>query len=122
MKLSSVKVLFSTELVAPDHGALARDRRGRRRISTGAPRLVESPTDRQARVAADAWAGLVAAVQGAARARVDLLRGRDGGELVACPWGRVVTCDLSCRCCGLRTVTVDFLRDHYEQLATEIVK
>jgi hypothetical protein len=98
---------------------IARDRSALR-LATGAPRLVESSTDRAARASVEAWQAMVEAVQRSASARLELLGGRSGSERVSCPWERITSCDVSCRCRGSGMVTIGFLRDHYERLALEI--
>jgi hypothetical protein len=92
------------------------------RIPTGAPRLVESSTDRSARSSTDAWQALLDVVRRSSSARLTLLSGRSGVERVSCPWERVTSCDLSCRCGGAGTVTVSFLRAHYESLADDLAR
>jgi len=99
-----------------------RDRRRRRRIPTGAPRVVESSADRAARLGTESWASLLDVLSRASAVRLDLLKGRDGGTLIDCPWARVVACDETCRCGGVGMVTIDLLRDHYASLATEIAR
>jgi hypothetical protein len=96
------------------------DRRLPRRIATGAPRLVESSAERLARRNAESWAAIVDAIRRSAEGRLELLRSRDGKDRIGCPWARLITCDGSCRCGGVGTVTVDFLRDHYTRIAAEV--
>jgi hypothetical protein len=111
--------LFSqTELKAKPR-AVRHDRR-RRRVPTGAPRIVESSSDRVVRLDAEAWAALVEMIRRSAEVRLDLLRSRDDNELVDCPWSVVVTCDDGCRCGGLGKVLVAFLRNHYARLPSQI--
>ena len=105
---------------APKPKSKVRDERSRRRIPTGAPRLVESSTDRVARSAIEAWGALFAEVRRSSSARLALLKGRASGDRLACPWERITGCDVTCRCRGVGTVTVSFLRGHYEHLAVEI--
>ena len=100
--------------------AALRDKSPRRRIPTGAPRLVESSTDRAARSSAEAWGALLDAVRRSSLARLELLKGRASGDRVSCPWVQLTGCDAACRCRGAGTVTVEFLRGHYEHLAVEI--
>jgi hypothetical protein len=100
--------------------APGRDRRRRRSIPTGEPRLVESSRDRDGRIAALAWEALIDAIRESAVARLELLRGRQGSDRLVCPWERFMVCDVGCRCRGSRTVTVAFLRAHYMRLASEI--
>lgn len=97
-----------------------RDKRPRARIPTGAPRLVESSSDRAARVAAETWGTLLDTVRRSASARFALLQGWSGRDQIACPWERITGCDVSCRCGGTGTVLVEFLRTHYAKLAVEI--
>jgi hypothetical protein len=99
-----------------------RDKRPRHRIPTGAPRLVESSTDRASRASSEAWASLIEAVRRSASARLGLLEGRPDGDRITCPWEHLTGCDVSCRCRGAGTVTAKFLRDHYDRLALEIVR
>lgn len=94
----------------------------RLRIPTGAPRLVESSTDRAARASSEAWTSLIEAVRRSASARLELLGGRPDGDRITCPWEPLTGCDVSCRCRGAGTVTAKFLRDHYDRLALEIVR
>lgn len=94
--------------------------RAERRLPSGTPRVVESSNDRSARASADTWQALVDAVRRSATARLMLLDGRSGSERVPCSWERITGCDDSCRCRGAGTVTVEFLRRHYEHLAGEI--
>ena len=96
------------------------DHRVLRVIPTGKPRLVESSTARLERAESDAWQALLSAITRSAMARLDLLSGRSGGDLVPCSWQRFTGCDAGCRCRGTGTVTVAFLRDHYTNFATEI--
>jgi hypothetical protein len=116
-----VTQLFSRSELKTKARAPGRDRR-RRRIPTGAPRLVESSSDRATRLDAEAWLAFVEMIRGLADVRVELLKNRDAGDLVDCPWAVVVACDDSCRCGGLRKVSTALLRDHYAHLATEIVR
>lgn len=97
-----------------------RDKRPRTRIPTGAPRLVESSGDRAARAEITSWAALLDAVSRSASARLELLKGRESTDRVPCGWQRLTGCDVSCRCRGAGTVTVRFLRAHYERLVLEI--
>lgn len=96
------------------------DRRPRRVLPTGTPRLLESSTVRRSRLGSEAWQALLDAVRRSATTRVDLLMGRKGSERIECSWKRLTGCDASCRCGGAGTVTVDFLRDHYASLVSEI--
>jgi len=97
-----------------------RDRRARRRIPTGAPRLVESASDRLERASIETWQALIDSIHRSALARLELLKGRSDSERVPCPWERLPGCSAGCRCRAAGTVTVDFLRDHYTRLAAEI--
>ena len=106
--------------MAPKPKSKARDATPRRRIPTGAPRLVESSTNRSARSSTEVWALLLDAVRRSSSSRLELLKGRASGDRVACPWERLTSCDATCRCLGAGTVTVAFLRGHYEHLALEI--
>ena len=112
--------LFPVTTPTPKSKAVRRDEKPRRRIPTGTPRLVESSTDRAARSSTEAWGSLLTAVRRSASARLELLKGRASGDRVSCPWGRITGCDVTCRCRGAGTVTVAFLRGHYERLALEI--
>jgi len=112
--------LFPASDLKPKLRRAGRDRRARRRIPTGAPRLVESAGDRLERASIETWQGLISAIQRSATSRLELWRGRAGGDRVPCPWERLTCCGVSCRCCGAGTVTIDFLRDHCAHLATEI--
>jgi hypothetical protein len=94
--------------------------RKRLRIPTGKPRLVESSAVCQERASAIAWKRLIDAISHAATARLALLKGRTGKELISCPWEPFTGCCVDCRCRGKRMVTVDFLRAHYGRLAIEI--
>jgi hypothetical protein len=84
--------------------------------------LMESSAERAVRADAAAWEALLATIRRAARSRLALLEGRAGTDQIACPWGRLVVCERSCRCGGLETVTVALLRDHYTQLAAKIAR
>ena len=101
---------------APD-----RDQR-RRRIATGAPRLVESSHARAVRVDADAWEALLTAIKQSSQAPLALLKGRGEADQTACPWALVVACDGTCRCGGSGVVTVGFLLEHYTRLVGEILR
>lgn len=115
--------MFPTSCPKPKPKArlIARDR-AERRVPTGAPRLVESSSDRAERASAEAWQLLLDAVRRSSTARLTLLSGRPASDQVACPWERITSCDASCRCSGTGAVTVDFLRRHYATLADEIEK
>lgn len=115
--------LFPTTNPKPrsrSNGRLAPRDRAARRLPSGSPRVVESSNDRTARASVDAWQALVDAVRRSAAARLMLLDGRSRGDRVPCSWNRLTGCDSSCRCRGAGTVTVEFLRRHYEHLAVEI--
>lgn len=114
--------LFSQSELRPKLKSPGRDRRRRRRIPTGAPRVIESSADRAARAGTESWSAFLDAIARAAAVRLDLMKDRDGGALVDCPWARVVACDGFCRCGGSGAVTVEFLRDHYAELSTEILR
>jgi hypothetical protein len=111
--------LFPTSAQKPKGRAL-RDREVPIQIPTGSPRLVESSSARRARARQDAWSELIAAVRRSSDARLELLRGRAGSDFVPCPWERLTSCRASCRCCGEKLVTVDFLRRHYTDLSAQI--
>lgn len=112
--------LFSTTALRAKPKLLSPDGRPRRRLPTGAPRLVESSTDRAARASAEAWESLLDAIRRSAAARLELYKNRSLSERVTCPWERLTGCDITCRCRCAGTVTVEFLSGHYERLAAEI--
>ncbi len=112
--------LFPTTVLKPKPKLPTRDKRPQLCIPTGAPRLVESPTDRSARAPAEAWGALLDVVRRSSAARLALLSGRAGNDRISCPWERLAACAVSCRCGGAGTVTVEFLRGHYANLAAEI--
>jgi hypothetical protein len=115
-----VTQLFSSdELNGRKRRPPGRDRR-RRRIPTGAPRLIESSTERIGRMDTEAWELLIKSVRRSAIARSELLDHRDEKDLLTCPWSRLVACDHACRCNGTGKVTVSFMRDHYARLASKI--
>lgn len=91
------------------------------RIPTGTPRLVESASSRRGRARQSAWDEMLAAVRRSSAARVELYKGRAGNDRVACPWERLTSCGCDCRCRGAGTVTIDFLRRHYDNLVVNIV-
>lgn len=91
------------------------------RIPTGVPRLVESGAKRRGRSRQVAWDEMLSAVRRSASARVELLKGRTSSDRVACPWERLTSCGLDCRCRGAGTVTIEFLRRHYDNLVVNIV-
>lgn len=91
------------------------------RIPTGEPRLVESSGDRAARLEIETFAELLTAVRRSTSARLLLLEGRPNRDRLGCPWKRITGCETTCRCCGAGTVTVEFLRKHYEQLVPAIM-
>lgn len=95
--------------------------RDKHHIPTGPSRLVESSEERRARQRAEMWEDFLEALRQASVNRLELLLPRRGDDLVSCPWGRLVSCDDACRCGGSGTVTIDFLRDHYEHLVTAVV-
>jgi hypothetical protein len=97
-----------------------RERRSRVALLSGMPRLVESSRARRARAHAETWEAFIGEIRRSAEARLILLEGHSKGDLVACPWARLTSCDTACRCGGAATVRVEFLRDHYKCLATEI--
>ena len=111
--------LFPMSYSKPKSRPPARDRAALR-IPTGVPRVVESSNDRIGRAPVEAWQALIDAVSRFASARLMLLSGRAGTERVLCPWKQIMGCDVSCRCHGAGTVTVDFLRRHYTRLANDI--
>ena len=112
--------LFSVSSLKPKFRPPGRDKRPRARIPTGVPHLVESSNARASRAVTETFAALLAAVRRSASARLVLLEGRSGRDRVACSWERITSCDVTCRCGGAGTVTVKFLRKHYEHLAVEI--
>ena len=112
--------LFPVSILKPKSRQPGSDKRPRARIPTGVPRLVESSNARASRAVAETFAALLDAVRRSAAARRALLEGRPGRDRVACSWERITGCDVSCRCGGAGTVTVEFLRTHYERLAAEI--
>lgn len=95
-------------------------KRLRTTIPTGAPRLVESPSDRASRAPTETWAALLDVVRRSAAARLVLLERRSDQDRIGCPWKRITGCDNTCRCGGLGMVTVALLRTHYELLAIDI--
>jgi hypothetical protein len=111
--------LFPTPSSKPKARPTARDR-AEYRIPTGAPRLVESSTDRAARSSTEAWESLLDAVRRSSMARLTLLSGRSGTDRVSCPWALSTDCVANCRCGGSGTVTVEFLRKHYATLTDDI--
>lgn len=112
--------MFPISCPKPKSRPTARDR-AERRVPTGAPRLVESSSDRHVRASVEVWQLLLDAVRRSSSARFTLLSGRPAANRVACPWERLTSCDASCRCGGAGTVTVEFLRRHYASLTDEIV-
>jgi hypothetical protein len=116
-----MSTLFSPSDLKLKRRAPDRDQR-RRRIATGAPRLVESSPDRAARADTAAWEALLTAIKQSSQARLALLKGRGEADQTACPWARVVACDRSCRCGGSGMVTVGFLLEHYTRLVGEILR
>lgn len=111
--------LFPANYSKPKSRPTARER-AECRIPTGAPRVVEASNDRIGRAPVEAWQALIDAVSRSASARLMLLSGRAGTERVSCAWKRITGCDVSCRCRGAGTVTVDFLRGHYTSLVGDI--
>jgi len=111
--------LFPTTGSKPKPKLAPRDR-AERCIPTGAPRLVESSTDLLARSSTDAWHALLDVIRRSSTARLALLSGRSVIDRVSCPWVRITGCDVSCRCGGVGTVTIGFLRKHYESLADKL--
>ncbi len=99
---------------------LSPDKRPRRRLPTGTPRLVESSSDRAARASVEAWEATLDAIRRSATARLELFKNRPLSERIPCPWERLTGCAITCRCRGAGTVTIEFLSDHYARLATEI--
>lgn len=97
------------------------DRRPRRRIPTGAPRLVESSRDRLDRSQAESWEALLDSVRRSAEARLTLMNGRAAREQMTCPWRHFTGCVPTCRCDGTKMVTVEFLRNHYKALPQAII-
>ena len=112
--------LFPASILKQKARPPGRDKRVRSRIPTGVPRLVESSSDREARAAIETWAALLDAVRRSSSSRLMLLERRPGRDRIACPWEQLTGCDVTCRCGGAGTVTVEFLRTHYEHLAVEI--
>jgi len=112
--------LFPSSDLKSKHPPQGRDRQHRLRIPTGMPRLVESSSARRELADVIAWEALIDAIRRSSTARLELLKGWSGSDRTACPWERLTGCDVGCRCRGMRTVTVDFLRTHYTRLATEI--
>ena len=115
--------LFPTTVAKPKSRSKSRPTprdRADRRLPSGTPRVVESSNDRSARASVETWQAMVDAVRRSASARLMLLDGRSGSERVPCSWEQITGCDVSCRCRGAGTVTVEFLRRHYEHLAVEI--
>ena len=96
------------------------DERSRRRIPTGAPRLVESSRQRRDRTAAESWESLLDSVRRCSEGRLTLLSGRSATEQMACPWLRLTGCVPDCHCSGTKLVTVGFLRKHYKLLPSAI--
>jgi hypothetical protein len=117
-----VTALFSSRDLKSKQRSPGRDRRRPRQIPTGTPRLMESSAERLERMSTETWAEFVNAIRRSSTARLDLLKSRDGSDQIPCPWERLVACDKTCRCGGSKRVTVDFMRKHYGQLATEIAK
>lgn len=114
--------LFPTSCPKPKSRPTPRDR-AERCIPTGAPRLVESSTDRSARSSTESWQSLLDVVRRSSTARLTLLSGgRSVSDRVSCPWERLTNCYASCRCGGAGTVTVGFLRRHYATLADDIAQ
>lgn len=113
--------LFAAEEFKPKRKKKLRDHEDTRRIPTGAPRLVESSTERLARANAKAWSATIDAVRRSCEARIELLKGRSGGDVMPCPWERFGACDQDCRCAGTKTMTVGRLRKHYAKLTIEIL-
>jgi hypothetical protein len=113
--------LFAGEVIKPKRKKKLRDHQDARRIPTGAPRLVESSTERLGRANANAWKEMIDAIRRSCEARVELLKGRSGGDVMPCPWERFGSCDQGCRCAGTRTITVGRLRKHYAKLTIEIL-
>ena len=112
--------LFAASDLKPTSRPPDRDAHPRSRIPTGVPRLADGSTQRRHRAVAQRWISLLDAIRRSAASRLELLSGRNGGDRVPCPWARLVACDGDCRCGGAGTVTVGFLRDHYDHLAAEI--
>jgi len=83
---------------------------------------MESSNARLGRASVEVWQLLLDAVRRSSSARLTLLSGRSGADRVACPWERVTGCAVTCRCGGAGTVTVGFLRKHYESLADDIAR
>ncbi len=110
--------LFPAPAPKPSKRHAPRDRSVR--VPTGTPRLVESSSDRRARVSVESWQAVLEAVRRSSAARLELLKGRSGSDRLPCSWSKLGGCDADCRCRGAGTVTVNFLRAHYERLATEI--
>lgn len=96
------------------------DNRPRRRIPTGAPRLVASSRERRDRAPIQSWEALLDSVRRCSEARLILLSGRDAGDKLACPWRSYTGCDATCRCAGTKLVTTAFLREHYKRLPSAI--
>ena len=114
--------LFSVSSLKPKSSRPVRDKRPRSLIPTGAPRLVESSNDRAVRATTETWEAFLEMIRRSASARLALLEGWVDRDWIACPWERITGCSVTCRCSGTKTVTVEFLRKHYECLSAEIVK
>lgn len=113
--------LFSKVELKPTKHGIGRKRR-RRRIPTGAPRLMESSAERTDRLLSEAWMQQLAAIDRSSQARLELLKQHEGSDLIGCPWARLTPCDGTCRCQGLGKVKIALLRDHYAHLVVEIVR
>lgn len=113
--------LFSKADLKQPKQAVRRDRR-RRRIPTGAPRLMESSAERTDRLTAEAWNQLLETIDRSAQARIELFKHREDQDLLGCPWARLTPCSAACRCEGHGKVTIAFLRKHYAHLAVEIAR
>ena len=112
-------MLFPTPDPRPK-APVVQDPARRARIPTGKARLGESSSDRAARASVARWQALLDGVRRSCDARLELLKGRTGTDRVDCGWRRFSECAVHCRCRGAGTVTIDFLRDHYARLPTEI--
>lgn len=115
-------MLFSPSDLTSKRRPTGGARKRRLRIPTGTQRLVESSNARRDRAPEIAWKALIAAIRRSSSARLELLKGRPNCDRVPCPWERLTGCGDGCRCGGVRTVTIEFLRTHYTQLAATVAR